>query len=185
MIFIQDCNITYQYSITMTEYVAKSDGSLIFQLVKDSQNIGSLTYKSWFKFNAAIDFADGRSYQVEPKGFWGTIVEVKDGNRALLKFSMNWSGDIVVQSYFNNVEQGYVFRHRGILKESFILIDKDGVELLVLKPLLKWNKMNFEYRITSSDVFETVVENKLLLMLSIHWTNYYMSMTMAAITPGS
>ncbi len=159
----------------MTEYQAKLNGSVSFDVMKDDQLIGKIVYKNLFKFNAVIEIAN-TSYQVEPKGFWGTTIEVKDGEKVVLKFAMNWSGEIVVQTYFNNVEEGYIFKHRGFFKESFILVDQEGVELLVMKPELKWSKMNYEYQITTSDTFETLSNKEILLLNSLHCANYYMSM---------
>ena len=92
---------------------------------------------------------------------------------------MNWSGEIVVQTYFDGVESGYILKHRGFFKESFVLIDKEGPELLVMTSQLKWSKMNYEYLITTSDNFETLPGKEILLMTSLHCANYYMSLMMA------
>jgi hypothetical protein len=140
--------------------------------------IGKLSYKTWFKFNAIIEIADIPGYQFEQKGFWGTTIELKDKEKLLLEFKMNWNGEIVVETYFNDVAKGYIFKHRGIFKESFILVDQEGNELLVMKPQMKWFKMNYEYQITTSDIFETFTNKEILLMNSLHCANYYMSMMM-------
>ncbi|WP_257669815.1 hypothetical protein [Parapedobacter tibetensis] len=163
----------------MTEYQAKSNQSSSFDVTKDDKLIGKLSYKSWFKFNAVIEIANNSNYQVEPKGFWGTTIELKDGEKVLLKFKMNWNGEIVVQTYFNDIEKGYIFKYSGVFKASFILIDQEGTELLVMKPHLKWTKMNYEYQITTSDTFKTFSNKEILLMTSIHCANYYMSMMVA------
>jgi len=153
--------------MTMAEYQAKSSNSLSFELTKDDKLIGKLSYESWFKFNAVIEIANNSNYQVEPKGFWGTTIELKDREKVLLKFKMNWNGEIVVQTYFNGSDKGYIFKHRGIFKESFILVDQDGIELLIMKPQLKWKKMNYEYQITTSDIFESFSNKEILLMNSL------------------
>jgi hypothetical protein len=59
-------------------------------------------------------------------------------------------------------------------------MSQEGIELLVMKPHFKWNKMNYEYAITSSDDFESFSNKKVLLMTSLHCANYYVSM-MASI----
>ncbi len=169
----------------MAVYQAKSGNTLSFDVTKDDRLIGKLSYKSWFKFNAVIEIANDLNYRVEPKGFWGTTVELRDGEKVLLEFKMSWNGAIVVQTFFNGVEKGYIFKHRGIFKESFVLADEEGIELLVMKPHLKWNKMNYEYQITTSDAFDTFSNNEILLMSSLHCANYYMAMMMAASVPGT
>ena len=165
----------------MAEYYAKSSNSLTFEITKEEKLIGKLAYTSWFKFNAVIEIANGKIYQVEPKGFWGTTIELKDQERVLLKFRMNWNGEIVVQTYFDGVKNGYLFKHRGIFKESFVLTDQNGVELMIIKPHLKWTSMNYEYQITTSDAYETLPEKEIVLINALHCANYYMSMMAAAV----
>ncbi|WP_415326765.1 hypothetical protein [Chryseobacterium sp. MMS23-Vi53] len=164
----------------MTEYLAKSTNSLLFEITKDEKFIGKLTYKSWFKFDAEIELLNSR-YQIQPKGFWGTTIELKDGETVLLKFRMNWNGEIVIQTNFNEIKNGYVFKYKGIFKESFILTDQEGTELLIMKPHLKWNLMNYEYQITTTDSFEGIHEKEILLMIALHCANYYMSMMMSMV----
>lgn len=165
----------------MTEYQAKSKETLSFDITKEDQLIGKLTYKSWFKFNAEIEMAHNSKYQIEPKGFWGTTIELKEGDKVLLKFKMNWNGEILVQTFFDGIEKDYIFRHRGIFKESFVLIDQKGTELLVMKPHLKWNWMNYEYTVTTSDTFDALPHREIILINSLHCANYYMSMAMSGI----
>ncbi|SDI26544.1 hypothetical protein [Chryseobacterium jejuense] len=160
----------------MAEYYAKSSNSLSFELVNDNKLTGKITYKSWFNFNAVIELADHKSLQVEPKGFWGTTIELKDNEQVLLKFRMNWNGEIIVQTYFDGVKESFVCKHRGVFKDSFVLTDKMGIELLVMKPQFKWNLLNYEYQITTSDDFEKYSNKDILLLTSLHCANYYMSM---------
>lgn len=160
----------------MTEYQAKSKSSTCFEVTSNGRPIGTLTYKSWFKFDAVIEIANKPLYHVVPKGFWGTTVELKEDDRVLLQFAMNWNGNIVLQTFFGNREEGYVFKRRGLFKESFILADHEGVELLVMKPNFKWSSMNFEYQITAAAGFEAFSKKDILLMISLHCANYYMTM---------
>ena len=165
----------------MAEYQAKSDNSLSFDLTLNEQFIGKLSYKSWFEFNALIEITNDGNYQVIPKGFWGTTIEIKDHETVLLKFAMNWSGEIIIQTYFRDIEKDYALKHKGFFKESFILEDQEGAELLVIKPQLKWNKMRYEYQITTSATFELFSDKELLLMTVLHCANYYISITASAI----
>ncbi len=162
----------------MTEYQAKLSNTLSFDLTKDDSVIGTLSYKSWFTFKAVMEIGNSSTFEVEPKGFWGTTIELRDGEKVLLNFKMNWNGEIVVQTHFNDIDKDYIFKHRGIFKESFILTDRDGTELLVMKPHLKWSKMNYEYVISASDNFDTFPNKEILLMTSLHCANYYMMMMM-------
>ncbi|WP_143016907.1 hypothetical protein [Dyadobacter soli] len=140
----------------MAEYQAKSNSSLTFDLTKGNESIAKLSYKSWFKFSALAEIGNNSGYQIEPKGFWGTTVEVTEGDKVLLQFSMNWNGEIVIQTHFNYVDKGYIFKHKGLFKESFLMVDQEGTELLVMKPHLKWSLMSYEYQIATADSFESL-----------------------------
>ncbi|MDR6920233.1 MULTISPECIES: hypothetical protein [Chryseobacterium] len=164
----------------MAEYQAKSINSLTFEVTDEGHTIGKLIYKGWFSFNAEIQTSEV-SYQIEPKGFWGTTIELKDNEKVLLKFRLNWNGEIVVQTYFNGVKESYAFKYRGVFKESFVLTDQEGTELMVMKPHLKWTSMNYEYRITTSDAFEASSYKDILLLNSLHCANYYMAMITSAM----
>ncbi len=158
------------------EYHAKSNNSLTFDVTKGTEMIGKLTYEAWYKFNATMEMADHSSYQIEAKGFWGTTIELKKDDKVLLNFNMNWKGEIVIQTDLTNTETGFVFKQKGLLNGSFILIDQDGTELLVMKPHFKWKTMHYEYQITTSDDFELLSDNKILLLTALHCANYYVSM---------
>lgn len=159
----------------MAEYQANSTSQLNFDITKGDVLIGKLIYKSWFKFNATIELANNKSYEIEPKGFWGTTIEVKESDNVLMKFKMNWKGEILIQLISNHIEKGFLFKHRGIFKESFLLADDQASELLVMKPHIKWNKMNYQYTLTTSDSFESFDAKELLLIASLHCANYYMA----------
>jgi hypothetical protein len=149
---------------------------LVFDFTQDEKLIGRLRYKNWFKFNALIELENKTNYQVEPKGFWGTTIELRENEKLILSFQMNWSGEIVIQTFSNDIEKGYIFKHKGIFRESYILVDPDGTELLVVKPHMKWEKMSYEYQVTTSDDFELLPDKEVLLLTTIHCANYYMVM---------
>jgi len=162
----------------MATYHAKTTNGLSFEVSKDSEVIGQLTYGSLLKFNAVITIADA-AYPVEPKGFWGTSIEVRRGEQVLLSFSMGWKGQIVLQRYFSSAGEKYVFDHHGVFRESFVLTDQDGKELLVMKPQLRWAKMSYEYELVTSNTLEATRDKDILILTALHCANYYLSMTMA------
>ena len=160
----------------MADYQAKSTDTLSFNLTQDEILIGRLFYKGWFKFAASVELANSSTYQIESKGFWGTTIELKEGDNLLITFSMDWRGQIVLQTNFQDSVKEYLFKHRGVFKESFVLIDQAENELLVMKPDLKWSKLNFDYQVSTSDSFESSYGKELLLMTCLHCANYYMSL---------
>jgi len=177
---IRKTSLLSDYShINMMEYQAKSTNAKSFQLMKSDELVAYLNYKNWFKFNAEIVFVNRSVYQIEPKGFWETKVELRDGENVLLNFQMNWKGEIIIQAFVEDLEQRCFFRHRGFFKESFELTNQERTKLLVMKPQLKWKKMNYEYQISTSDAFEALPSKEILLMSSLHCANCYMYMATA------
>lgn len=160
----------------MADYQATSSNSLTFELTQGDESIGKLSYKNWFGFTASIELANHSTYQLIPKGFWGSTIELKDNGTVLLKFSMNWNGSITLQTCYDGIEQEYIFKHRGVFNESFVLFDQEETELVVMKPHVKWANLNYEYKIQTSDRFESLSTKEILLLTSIHCANYYMSM---------
>lgn len=160
----------------MADYQAKSTDSLSFDLIGRDGLIGNLFYKNWFSFSASMKTADKLTYQVEPRGFWSTTIEIKQEDNPLLTFAINWKGYIAMQTHFHGVTTNYLFNHRGVFKESFVLADHDGAELLTMTPDLKWRTLNYDFQITTSERFESLASKELLLLACLHCVNYYMSM---------
>ena len=168
----------------MTEYKVKSTDTRKFSLTQNDIILGDLTYEKWFSFTSEIILADNSRYQIEPKGFWGTTIEVRDEKNILLNFKMNWNSNIIINTKFENVENHFVFKPKGIFKSTYALFDTEGQEILVIQPDFKWSKFNYDYCIITSDTFNKFANNELLLLATIHCANYYMTMMSTIIAAG-
>ena len=168
----------------MASYLIKSNNSTSYTLTENEIELGTLLYEKWFSFKAVITLADYTTYPVEPKGFWGTTIEVKKNELVLLNFKMNWNGSIIFNTKFDNTERDFVFKQKDFFKSSYVLLSKEEEELLVIQPQFKWNRLNYDYQVNSTDQFETYSFKNIVLLTIVHCANYYMSMmtaTMAAI----
>ncbi|WP_045688244.1 hypothetical protein [Hymenobacter sp. AT01-02] len=164
----------------MAEYLVNSTDARTFTVLANATVLGTLKYAEWFSFESVLTLTDGTSLRIEPKGFWGTTVEVKDQTAVVLSFNMHWNGNIVLKSRLGGTNKAFVVQNRGVLKNDFVLVDKEGHELLTIRPTLKWNKANYDYTVTSTEIFETLEVKNILLLVAIHCTNYYMSMMLAS-----
>lgn len=161
----------------MAEYHAISSNYFTFEISKLNEPIGKLSYNRWYEFDANIDFCNGSSYQLETHGLWNTSIILKDGDKVLLKFQLNWNGEIVFEiNPGENSAKDFVIRPKGIFKSTYVLLDQEEEELIFIQPILKWKKMNFEYKIETSDRFEDNPAKHILLMAAIHSANYYVAM---------
>lgn len=166
----------------MATYAVTSH-DLTFEVKMDDHLVGILSYKGWFTPEASIQTKHS-VFQSQRKGFWGSTIEVRQVDQLVLNYTMNWNGDIVMLTHFEEEETEYIFKHCGVFRESFVLIDPEGHDLLVVKLLMKWNRMSYDYEITTTDQFEMLPNKDFLLMSAVHSANYFLSVAMAAFVPG-
>lgn len=158
----------------MRQYKAKSTNSQNFRLTFENKTIGELIYKKWYSFNAEILLSDGAKYQLEPKGFWDSEIELKDETKTLLQFKMGWNG-IIIKTFFDNQKDTYLLKLNGLLRSKFVLIDTEKNELIVAETDFKWKKLNYDYNIQTTKNFDNFDKKELLLLTILHGINYYMS----------
>ncbi|WP_394996602.1 hypothetical protein [Emticicia sp.] len=160
----------------MKEYKIKSEDTKHFSLTLNDQEIGRLKYEKWFSFKAEMILGGTMTYQIEPKGFWGTTIELKQNEKILLNFKMIWNGDFIINTRFDEIERDFILKHKGIFKESYVILNKQDEELLVIRPDFKWNKLNYDYNISTTDQFDNLSFNVILLLTTIHCINYCTTM---------
>ncbi|MDQ2794942.1 MAG: hypothetical protein M3Y12_13195 [Bacteroidota bacterium] len=165
----------------MKHYQVKSADTSHFWLTQDDPEIGRLEYDSGFSFKAKITLADHAQYAVQPKGFWGTTIEIKEQEQVLLDFQMDWKGQILVRTAFDADEAYCIFKQKGLLKNTFLLLDQEKMELLNIEPDFKWSSMNDSYQLVASDAFEQLPRKELLLLMAVHCANYYVNMMASAV----
>jgi hypothetical protein len=158
----------------MGQYKANATNSKNFSLTFENQIIGELIYKEWYSFNAEILLSNGAKYQLESKGFWNSIIELKDDTKTLLEFKMGWKG-IIIKTFFNDKENTFLLKLNGLLSSKFVLIDTDKTELLVAETDFKWNKLNYDYNIETTQDFDNFYKKELLLLSILHCINYYIT----------
>jgi hypothetical protein len=166
----------------MTEYHVTAADTHCFRLSAGPQLVGELTYPSWFSFEATLTLStDPTPFAVQPKGFWGTTIELRQHETTLLRFKMGWNGNIILQSTFAGLApQDFVFRQQGFFKSHYLLTDAEGQELLVVRPDFKWNKFTYEFALTATPALEAHPYKDVLLLLAVHCANYYITMMSAA-----
>ena len=163
----------------MGQYKANATNSHNFSLTFDNQKIGELVYKKWYSFSAEIQLTDGSNYQLEPTGFWDSKIELKDDTQTLLEFKMGWKG-IIIKTLFNDSEEVFLLKLKGLLSNKFVLLDTNDEELMVAETSFKWSKLNFDYNIETTQVFDKFEHKELLLLTILHCINYYITIVAAA-----
>lgn len=163
----------------MGQYKANATNSHNFTLRFDYQKVGELVYKKWYSFSAEIQLTDGSNYQLEPTGFWDSKIELKDDTQTLLEFKMGWKG-IIIKTLFNDSKEVFLLKLKGLLSNKFVLLDTNDEELMAAETSFKWSKLNFDYNIETTQVFDKFENKELLLLTILHCINYYITIVAAA-----
>lgn len=158
----------------MKEYNVRAVENRDFSLFENNTEIGKIIYKNWFSIDAQILLSDGTQYSIEPIGLWDkNIVLLKDGH-TILKFDMNWLGNVIISSGDENKKgETYNFTKKDFLQRGFTLLDENNKELLTISPVAEWKKMRNDYKIEVKDSAADI--DVVFLLAIVHYTNYYVS----------
>ena len=96
----------------MKEYVVKAESNKHYTVWQDETEIGNLVYDKWFSFKAVMSVRNRGAFQVIPKGFWGTTIELWKDDSLLLNFKMHWNGQIIIKTWFGGKEDAFVFKNK-------------------------------------------------------------------------
>lgn len=167
----------------MTEFKAKSTETLIFNLTQNDNFVAKLTYKNWLSFKATVLFADKSIVEFEPTGFWKTNIEIKKEGNTIIKMKMNWDSEDVLITSFENIEQEFLFKYTGTLKEdTFVLTNENNQKIVSITPDNKWENENYEYKIVTVDEFNDLKNKDILLMACVYLTNSYITTILATLS---
>ena len=132
-----ECYFTFDTILLCTcisNYQVKSSDTRRFVVTAENEKIGELNYDNWFSFKFELLLTTGEAFQVEPKGFWGTTIELRKAGVVLLNFKMHWDGNIIIKTRFENEESNYNLKYKGIFKTSFVLQDENEKVFLEIQP---------------------------------------------------
>jgi len=165
----------------MQSYKVKSTDTKKFTLLNNAQELGYLKYKKWFLFKAELVLANQTTCVITPTGLLGTGAALKKEGEVVLNFKMGWKGQLLIHSKLGGIRQNFIFKPKGFFYRSYILLDEQSQEVLILEPYYKWKKLNYDYDIAVvKEVFTDPAVNQILYLVMIHCANYYRGMMVAA-----
>jgi hypothetical protein len=165
----------------MGHYKATSRNLKNLSLSIDNITIGELIYPKWYTFNAEIILPEKGKYSLVSTGFWDAKIELRQGDSTFLNFKMGWKG-IQINTFFNGESDHYLLQYKGILNSKYVLIDIEENELLTVEFDFQWNKLHYDYNISTTENFDDLKNKELLLLTILHGINYNMNMTTVAAT---
>ncbi len=158
----------------MKQFKATSTDSKNFNLTVDNIHLGNLKYLKWYSFQAGILLADNSQYQLEPKGFWDSRIELLQSGESLADYKLSWKG-IIINTKFDDIEKSYLLKQESLFSSKFVLVNSEEKEVLSVESDFKWNTLHLDYLITVSDDFDYYVHKGLFLLTILHCINYYLN----------
>ena len=155
--------------INMKTYTATSQNSRNFILENENQEIlGELIYPKWYSTKAEIHIGS-KIFKTDTKGFWTTSVEVTEYERVLLKFKMDWKGNIIMTS-LQDGEKHFIIKKEKWYSNILVMKDENEKVYFHLKRNFKWKDFKFHYEIALEEDLD-----ELTLLSIVHVVNYFSS----------
>jgi hypothetical protein len=160
------------------ELTVKSQEKRVFEISDENNIIAELIYPKWYSYDAELKF-NNSEYQFKSVGFWGTKLVLNQNDKSLFSFRLHWNGGLEIKDIIK--EESYFLESKGIFKRTFNLFNNKKEHLATLVPDYKWNKLEYEYLVSTDDEFFKSFENKLLIFSVIYGVNYCIAMESGAI----
>ena len=150
-------------------FIAKSVDYRSFELFDESEtSLGKIVYPKWYSTKAEIHIGS-KIFKTDTKGFWTTSVEVTEYERVLLKFKMDWKGNIIMTS-LQDGEKHFIIKKEKWYSNILVMKDENEKVYFHLKRNFKWKDFKFHYEIALEEDLD-----ELTLLSIIHVVNYFSS----------
>lgn len=150
---------------TMT-FDIKSLGSKKIGLYKSQKQLGVLAYDSSFsKDCGTIEINNAPISIFKNKGFLNSEIQIVRGNQIMFSIFLQLAGNLEIRSEYNNKK--YWLKSKDFWKETKVLVDENGKELVTLSKKINWSKLNYDYSFQTTDDFELLPEKELFLLALI------------------
>ena len=150
-------------------FIAKSVDYRSFELFDESEtSLWKIVYPKWYSTKAEIHIGS-KIFKTDTKGFWTTSVEVTEYERVLLKFKMDWKGNIIMTS-LQDGEKHFIIKKEKWYSNILVMKDENEKVYFHLKRNFKWKDFKFHYEIALEEDLD-----ELTLLSIIHVVNYFSS----------
>ena len=150
-------------------FIAKSVDYRSFELFDESEtSLGKIVYPKWYSTKAEIHIGS-KIFKTDTKGFWTTSVEVTEYEMVLLKFKMDWKGNIIMTS-LQDGEKHFIIKKEKWYSNILVMKDENEKVYFHLKRNFKWKDFKFHYEIALEEDLD-----ELTLLSIVHVVNYFSS----------
>lgn len=135
--------------------------------------VGELTYKDYSMREARLKVNDHYRLQYNGTGKWESF-RTENGAESLIGF-IKVNRGAVMELSFPSRRKAYRFRRSGAWRLRFVLLNKQGEEILGILPTINWKKMIHDFTLQINEEFREECSS-LLILHSVHCANCWMSM---------
>lgn len=165
----------------MKTYRILPDKKRTYTLLDGETPLSTLKYDGMFSNNGVMDVPNTLlTIRIENTNFWKGIYEVKEGDRVLLSYRMNWKGIIEIRTFFGYDNSVFSLKSEGYSWRKFSLADITGKELVKMDSEMTWS--NYKHIFTTTEEFETMEYKEVFLLSLVHSINYFISTRVAVAT---
>lgn len=112
---------------------------------------GRIIYRNFFSSAAQFSDTENNHFEFRPLNFVKNRFEVRYENKPLITVKRKWRGAMVLSTHFSEASDEYVFRRKAFFSRIYVLIDKDGRTLAVVRTGFNLKKLKRDYRIEAMD----------------------------------
>lgn len=159
-------------SFTMMQLIAESH-TRIRLLDNQEQTAGELTYKDSSMREARLQVIDVYRIRYSGTGKWESFRCTGEKESLVSRIKVNRGA--VMELNFPFRRKVYRFKRSGAWRLRFVLLNKQGEEILGLLPTINWKKMIHDFTLQINEDFREECSS-LLILHAVHCANCWMSM---------
>jgi hypothetical protein len=130
-----------------------SAGNNSFSLVTANEIItGVLQYENNLFQKGAINTGEKLQLENTATGIWKSFLATGNTKQQAAELKVSTGSTISIK--LNGHKSKYRFKRTGGWKARFILLNKDGEEIMALLPRINWQKKTYEFVLQLNDEFE-------------------------------
>lgn len=142
-------------------------------LDSDEQLAGELSYKDSSMREASLQVTDHFRIRYTGTGKWESFR--LSGEKESLVSRIKVNRGAVMELSFPYRRKMYRFKRAGAWRLRFVLLNKQGEELMGLLPTINWKKMIHDFTLQVNEEFREECSS-LLILHAVHCANCWMSM---------
>lgn len=130
-----------------------SAGNNIFRLITPAdETIGVLQYENILFKNGQLSAEKNMLLENTATGIWKSFTATATDKKLWAELKVSTASTIAIK--ITGQKSKYRFKRTGGWKARFILLNKDGEELMALLPHINWQKQTYSFVLQLNDEFE-------------------------------